>query len=56
MKVQDIYKSRKELAAVLAISTRTLERKLTNARYKLRKGTISPQEQEIIKKIVVPEG
>ncbi len=46
------FKSRKAFAGELSITTRTLERKLKAANYHLRKGVLSPQDQQNIKQIL----
>ena len=46
------YQYRKAFAGELAITTRTLERKMKVASYPLRKGILSPQDQRDIKRIL----
>lgn len=46
------YKSRKAFAGELAITTRTLERRLKATNYTLRKGMLSPKDQQDIKLIL----
>ena len=46
------YQSRKAFAGELSITTRTLERKMKDANYPLRKGMLSPQDQHDIKRIL----
>jgi len=47
----DKFRNRKEFAEMLGIDVRTLRRKLAEVQITLSKGILSPQDQEIIKKV-----